>query len=121
MDEMDRAYQKAAAERYLPEHRPGVQPQVQGVIVNPTLRHYFDQTANEDRSALEIDDWWDLPYVVNEGNERYTVRCLDGGAWDRSTWRGTFQTLELAIDHARALIAQGGPAPGGHLGLRKGQ
>ncbi len=28
---------------------------------------------------------------------RYEVRCLDGGAWDRSTWRGSFATLDAAL------------------------
>lgn len=28
---------------------------------------------------------------------RYTVRCLDGGAWDRSTNWGSFATLEAAL------------------------
>lgn len=28
---------------------------------------------------------------------RYTVRCLDGGAWDRSTNWGCFSTLEAAL------------------------
>lgn len=35
---------------------------------------------------------------------RYEVRCLDGGAWDRSTSWGMFSTLELAI-----ACAQTGP------------
>ncbi|TRO11773.1 hypothetical protein EQ826_23880 [Ectopseudomonas mendocina] len=32
--------------------------------------------------------------------EQYTVRCLDGGAWDRSTWWGNSPTLEGALDLA---------------------
>lgn len=36
--------------------------------------------------------------------ERYTVRCLDGGAWDRSTWWGHSPTLEGALD-----LAENGP------------
>ena len=28
---------------------------------------------------------------------RYDVRCLDGGAWDRTTNKGSFKTLEEAI------------------------
>lgn len=36
---------------------------------------------------------------------RYDVRCLDGGAWDRSTWWGSFGTLEEAIQ-----CAHSGPA-----------
>lgn len=33
---------------------------------------------------------------------RYTVRCLDGGAWDRSTNWGSFATLEQALARAGA-------------------
>jgi hypothetical protein len=36
---------------------------------------------------------------------RYMVRCLDGGAWDRSTNWGVFPTLDLALNCVR-----GGPA-----------
>lgn len=33
---------------------------------------------------------------------RYDVRCLDGGAWDRSTWWGSFGTLEEAVACAKS-------------------
>jgi hypothetical protein len=36
---------------------------------------------------------------------RYDVRCLDGGAWDRSTWRGSFETLADAVGFAKALAS----------------
>ncbi len=116
---MERSYQNAAAEPYLPEHRPDAQKRIDGVIIDPTLRASFDQTDQEDRPQQEIDDWWNLPYIVTDGEEQYTVRCLDGGAWDRSTWRGTFEKLPDAIAHAKALIAQGGPVLGKFLGLRQ--
>lgn len=48
----------------------------------------------------------------------YDVRCLDGGAWDRSTWRGTFASEAEAVAHAKALIEQGGPVIGNRFGLR---
>jgi hypothetical protein len=32
------------------------------------------------------------------GGTKYTVQCLDGGAWDRPTMWGTFSTLDEAID-----------------------
>ncbi len=35
---------------------------------------------------------------------RYNVRCLDGGAWDRSTNKGMFATFEAAIDIAKKLL-----------------
>ena len=33
---------------------------------------------------------------------RYTVRCLDGGAWDRSTNWGSFPSLPAAIEVAKS-------------------
>lgn len=33
---------------------------------------------------------------------RYDVRCLDGGAWDRSTWWGNFGSLDEAVSCAKA-------------------
>ena len=32
---------------------------------------------------------------------RYDVRCLDGGAWDRSTWWGSYGTLDEAVEKAK--------------------
>lgn len=34
---------------------------------------------------------------------RYEVRCLDGGAWDRSTSRGMFASLDAAVVAAEGL------------------
>lgn len=33
--------------------------------------------------------------------KRYTVYCLDGGAWDRPTWWGGFPGLDQAIECAK--------------------
>jgi hypothetical protein len=35
---------------------------------------------------------------------RYDVRCLDGGAWDRSTNHGMFKTFEEALIIAKNLL-----------------
>ena len=48
---------------------------------------------------------------------RYTVRCLDGGAWDRSTNYGSFPTLDAALEAAGKLgnaptLDDEEPAPG---------
>lgn len=37
---------------------------------------------------------------------RYNVRCLDGGAWDRSTNYGFFPSLETALAKAKSLMAK---------------
>jgi len=34
---------------------------------------------------------------------RYNVRCLDGGAWDRSTNHGMYATFEEALEKAKNL------------------
>lgn len=116
----------------------------------PILRPYFDSTPNDDRQALEIEDWWNKPYIVTRDwndmcdtweayqervaglklsqpetkaefiarvrkNEdqwysawptgtRYNVRCLNGGAWDRSTSLAMVGTQEEAIQIAKAYM-----------------
>ncbi len=76
--------------------------------VNPVLPPNFDSTPNEDRSSEELDAWWDRPYAVSrpvgEGGG-YTVRCLDGGAWDRPTNYGEAATLEEAEEIAERELA----------------
>lgn len=37
------------------------------------------------------------------GGIRYDVRCLDGGAWDRSTWKGSFDNINDALELAKSL------------------
>ncbi len=34
---------------------------------------------------------------------RYTLRVLDGGAWDRSSWKGTFDNFDEALKMAKQL------------------
>jgi len=36
---------------------------------------------------------------------RYDVRILDGGAWDRTTWKGSFNNLEEAISLCKELMS----------------
>lgn len=67
--------------------------------VDPPLRKFFDQTPNEERSQHELDTWWDRPYAVTCPDGHFEVRCLDGGAWNRSTSYGAADT----IDEARVL------------------
>lgn len=67
--------------------------------VDPPLRYLFDHTPNDERSQHELDLWWDRPYALTCPDGHFEVRCLDGGAWDRSTYYGVADT----IDEARAL------------------
>ena len=112
---------------YLPEHYPENQRDwaAPGVPLNPHLRDGFDSTPNDERDALELHHWWGLAYIVtaewqdtNDSQNaqwrkrwfevwptgiRYTVRRLDGGAWDRSTNKGGYPTLEQALVRAAEL------------------
>lgn len=84
--------------------------------INPELPKNFDSTPNDARPASH-QRWWNRPYIQTstaadlglEGEAlerwmdhwpsgtRYDVRCLDGGAWDRSTNWGSYATLEEAL------------------------
>lgn len=85
-----------------------------GIAVDPVLPENFDYTPNDardDRSRA----WWGVPYIETYRSDepgflahypqgvRYDVRCLDGGAWDRSTFLGAFGTLEAAVKAASEL------------------
>lgn len=88
------------------------------IPLNPKLPARFDSTPNDERPASH-QRWWNRPYIVTftweqmcganataeqrarwfdswPSGTRYDVRCLDGGAWDRSTWWGSFATLKAA-------------------------
>jgi len=44
-------------------------------------------------------------WIINyPDGKQYAVRCLDGGAWDRSSWKGTFPSLDEAILKAKNLM-----------------
>lgn len=53
---------------------------------------------NEQNSGLNIKNE-DCTHGVT-----FIVRCLDGGAWDRSTWKGQYNNLADAILCAESLI-----------------
>lgn len=101
--------------RYLEGHRPNSvwneRQLVEGIHVDPTLPDGFDCYPNEVRPFQERADWWGLPFIVsnvfvNEGKVKtgFTVRVLDGGAWDRSTNRGSFDDVETALSVAKSLL-----------------
>jgi hypothetical protein len=72
------------------------------IPVNPRLPARFDDTPNEER-PVSHHRWWFVPYVVRYPNGLFVVCCLDGGAWDRSTVHGGFDTLAEAEQAARRL------------------
>ena len=89
------------------------------IPVDPQLPENWDNWDIEDRPNYH-GLLWGLPYIVTQANEhwpngiRFDVRCLDGGAWDRSTNRGQFATLEEAIQRANELKPAGGRGEAGN-------
>lgn len=86
---------------------------VNGILINPSLPKNFDSTPNEQRSLRQKCKWWERPFIRVEQGEhikdhwpegkRFDVRCLDGGAWDRSSNLGSFKSLNEAVDMAVAV------------------
>lgn len=70
------------------------------IPLNPVLPKNFDETPNEKRSKAQLDAWWDHPYGISQPDGKIVVRCLNGGAWDRSTVMGTAETYEQACELA---------------------
>lgn len=93
------------------------------IPLDPILPEDFDSTPNDERPESHR-EWWNRPYISTNtwdsmkgphsteehraswfaawpSGTRFDVRCLDGGAWDRSTSWGSFATLEDAVACAR--------------------
>lgn len=66
------------------------------IAIDPVLPENFDNTPNDQRSKAELNQWWNRPFIMTTAEDGFEVRCLDGGASDRSTWYGTAKTLEEA-------------------------
>lgn len=77
----------------------------EGLPIDPRLPPGFDDTPNDERSAAELDQWWDRPFARTRSDGRLDVRCLDGSAWDRSTWYGVADDLDAARKLARQRLA----------------
>ncbi len=100
--------------RYLEGHRPdsvwNQRRLIQGIHLDPVLPEGFDSYPNENRPSQETADWWDVPFIVSSVGVKddavrtsFTVRMLDGGAWDRSTWHGDHDNIDAALRLAKAL------------------
>lgn len=75
------------------------------IPLDPKLPKNFDFTPNEDRSKAELDAWWDHPFGITLADGRIDVRCLDGGAHDRSTGYGVAPDYDAACALAAAKLA----------------
>jgi hypothetical protein len=72
------------------------------IPLDPKLPKAFDNTPNEARSKEQLDAWWDHPYGVTRPDGHIEVRCLNGGAWDRSTSFGLAENYDAACALAEA-------------------
>jgi hypothetical protein len=77
---------------------------ISGVPINPELPEGFDATPNESRPESHL-AWIGTPYVV--AREGWAcVRCLDGGAWDRSSNLGQYSSIAEAVAAAANMSAR---------------
>jgi hypothetical protein len=70
---------------------------INGIFIDPLLPDNFWTEPLEERSEEDMRLWQDLPFIVSD-NGFYKVYCLDGGAWDRPSLKGGFDTQEQAIN-----------------------
>lgn len=79
----------------------------ESVLINPVTPEDFYHHAIIDRDYDEIDAWWDVPFARSQprhdGSVVWFVFRLDGGAWDRPTMRGAFDTKKEAVEFAESL------------------
>lgn len=69
-----------------------------------TYAERTDEYAEEGRSMWEEGrKKWMEAYPTGIA---YSVRCLDGGAWDRSTNYGNYGDIDAAIAQAKSLIRE---------------
>lgn len=76
------------------------------IPLDPKLPRTFDATPNDTRSKEQLDAWWDRPYGITLLDGRIEVRCLNGGAWDRSTHLGIADNYDPACALAEAKQAE---------------
>lgn len=76
------------------------------IPLDPKLPKAFDATPIDDRSKAQLDQWWDRPFAITRPDGRLDVRCLNGGAWDRSTSLGIADNYEAACALAEVKQAQ---------------
>jgi hypothetical protein len=76
------------------------------IPLDPKLPKRFNATPNEARTKTQLDAWWDRPYGVTMTDGRIEVRCLNGGAHDRSTHLGVADDYDAACTLAEAKQAE---------------
>mgnify|MGYP001024829417 FL=1 len=76
------------------------------IPLNPKLPKTFDATPNDARSKAQLDAWRDRPYGITLPDGRIEVRCLNGGACDRSSHLGIADGYDAACALAEAKQAE---------------
>ncbi len=72
----------------------------------PQVAKGLRRDAERRTSKAQLDAWWDRPYGVTLSGGRIEVRCLNGGAWDRSTHLGIADGYDAACALAEAKQAE---------------
>ena len=75
------------------------EPFIEHVTRMNELGYYELET--EEAFNLRQKESRDIFYSCFPDGFKYQVRCLDGGAWDRSTMKGNFNTFNEALEFAR--------------------
>ncbi len=72
----------------------------ENIKIDPITPDGFYSMNIDDMPKDVIEEWFGIPYVQSRGeNSEYSVvLCLDGGAWDRPTNKGIFNSLDEAIN-----------------------
>lgn len=70
------------------------------IPLDPVLPENFDDTPNDERDKAQLDAWWDHPYGITQPDGKIIVRCLNGGAWDRSSVLGVADNYDEACELA---------------------
>lgn len=74
------------------------QDYVKGIFINPVLPENFWTEPLDNRTEEHMQHWKGLPFIITDDNNFYKVYCLDGGAWDRPSLKGGFDSQAKAID-----------------------
>jgi hypothetical protein len=73
---------------------------IDGIPIDPVMPARFGETDNTLRPPEHL-AWLDVPYIVSNPSgpaNSFTCYCLDGGAWDRPTWLGTYSHIDDAVE-----------------------
>ena len=70
---------------------------VNGIFINPVLPDNFWTEPMENRTPEHMRHWGNMPFILSDDGF-YKVYCLDGGAWDRPSLMGGFDSRDKAVE-----------------------